>query len=99
SPPLPANLQSPSMPAAPGLFRLPEPHNEAVRNYAPGSPERDELRERLRELQSHQIEIPLVIGGEEVRTRDTFDAVMPHDKDHVLATVHKCAAPEADHAL
>ncbi len=87
------------MSAAPGLFRLPEPHNEAVRNYAPGSPERDELRESLRALQSHQIEIPLVIGGEEVRTGDTFDAVMPHDKDHVLATVHKGAAPEVDHAI
>ena len=51
------------MSSAPGLFRPPPPHNEPVREHAPGSPERNELRERLREMQSQQIEIPLIIGG------------------------------------
>jgi 1-pyrroline-5-carboxylate dehydrogenase len=81
------------------LFRVPEPHNEPVRDYAPGSPEREELRRRLDELQSRQIEIPLVIGGEEVRTGDTFEAVEPHNRSHVLATVHKGGAAEVDRAI
>jgi 1-pyrroline-5-carboxylate dehydrogenase len=81
------------------LFRVPEPYNEPVRNYAPGSPEREELRRRLDELQSQQIEIPLVIGGEEVRTGDTFAAVEPHNRSHVLAGVHKGGAAEVDRAI
>ena len=76
------------------IFRVPEPHNEPVRSYAPGTPERDELRRRLDELQSQQLDIPLLIGGEEVRTGDTFDAVEPHNRRHVLATVHKGGAAE-----
>src|ERR1700746_2806234 len=81
------------------LFRVPEPYNEPVRNYAPGSPEREELRRRLDDPQSQQREIPLVIGGERVRTGDTFDAVEPHNRSHVLATVHKGGAPEVDRAI
>jgi len=50
-------------------------------------------------MQSQQIEIPLVIGGEEVRTGDTFQSVMPHDKDHVLATVHSGAEAEVERAI
>ena len=70
------------------LPRLPEPYNEPVKSYAPGTPEREELRVRLAQMQAERIEIPCVIGGKEVRTGDTFEAVMPHDKDHVLADVH-----------
>jgi 1-pyrroline-5-carboxylate dehydrogenase len=81
------------------IFRAPDPHNEPVRSFAPGSPERDELRNRLRELESQQLDIPLVIGGEEVRTGDTFDAVEPHRRSHVLATVHKGGAPEVERAI
>src|SRR4051812_43729683 len=50
-------------------------------------------------MRSQPIEIPLVIGGEEVRTGDTFESVMPHDKAHVLATVHKGGAAEVDRAV
>ncbi|HEY8316971.1 MAG TPA: L-glutamate gamma-semialdehyde dehydrogenase [Gaiellaceae bacterium] len=82
-----------------GIFQVPEPHNELVRNYAPGSPEREELRVRLAELESQQIEIPLVIGGEEVRTGETFEAVEPHDRGHVLGTVHKGGAKEVERAI
>src|SRR5438874_6838093 len=74
--------------SAHGIFRLPEPVNEPVRSFAPGTPEREELRVRLAQMQSERIEIPLLIGGKEVRTGDTVEAVMPHDKDHVLADVH-----------
>jgi 1-pyrroline-5-carboxylate dehydrogenase len=82
-----------------GLFRPPTPQNEPVKSYAPGSPERAELQVRLAEMKSQQIELPLVIGGEEVRTGETFDAVMPHDRDHVLATVHKGGAADVDRAI
>ena len=54
---------------------------------------------RLQEMRSQQIEIPLVIGGEEVRTGDTFESVMPHDKNHVLATVHSGGAGEVERAI
>src|SRR4030088_751474 len=82
-----------------GIFRVPEPHNEPVRSYAPGSPEREELRVRLVEMESQQLELPLVIGGEEVWTGETFEAVEPHNRSHVLATVHKGAAQEVERAI
>ena len=85
--------------SAPGIFTLPQPVNEPVRDYAPGSREREELRVRLAEMQRERIEIPLVIGGEEVRTGDTFEAVMPHDKDHVLADVHKGGPEQVEQAI
>ena len=87
------------MSAAPGLFRPPPPENEPVKPYAPGSPEREELRVRLEQMRSEQIEIPLVIGSQEVHSGDTFEAVMPHDKDHVLAKVHKGGASHVDQAI
>jgi len=82
-----------------GIFRVPEPHNEPVLGYEPGSPERDELRRRLDELSSQRLDIPLVIGGEDVETGDTFEAVMPHKRSHVLADVHKGGAAEVDRAV
>jgi 1-pyrroline-5-carboxylate dehydrogenase len=85
--------------SAHGISRVPEPHNEPVLGYEPGSPERDELRRRLDELSAHRLEIPLVIGGEDVRTGDTFEAVMPHRRSHVLADVYKGGAAEVDRAI
>jgi 1-pyrroline-5-carboxylate dehydrogenase len=82
-----------------GIFRAPEPHNEPVLGYEPGSPERDELRRRLDELASQRLDIPLVIGGEDVETGDTFEAVMPHKRSHVLADVQKGGAAEVDRAI
>jgi len=81
------------------IFRVPEPYNEPVKSYAPGSPERAELQQRLREMESQQLEIPLVIGGDEVLTGDTFEAVEPHKRSHVLASVHKGGAPEVERAI
>jgi 1-pyrroline-5-carboxylate dehydrogenase len=85
--------------SAHGIFRVPEPHNEPVLGYEPGSPERDELRNRLDELSSQRLEIPLVIGGEDVETGDTFEAVMPHKRSHVLADVQKGTDAEVDRAI
>jgi 1-pyrroline-5-carboxylate dehydrogenase len=85
--------------SAHGIFRVPEPHNEPVRSYAPGSPEREELRLRLQQLESQQLEIPLVIGGERVHTGDTFETVQPHKRSHVLAEVHKGGPNEVERAI
>jgi 1-pyrroline-5-carboxylate dehydrogenase len=76
-----------------GVRRVPEPINEPNRSYAPGSPERAELKARLKSMAAERIDIPLVIGGKEVRTGATEKSVMPHDHQHVLAEYHK-ASPE-----
>jgi 1-pyrroline-5-carboxylate dehydrogenase len=83
----------------PGIFRPPPPRNEPVLGYEAGSPEREELRSRLLAMAAEPIEIPVVVGGEEIRTGDTFDAVMPHDKERVLAHVHKAGAAEVERAI
>ena len=85
--------------SAHGIFRVPEPHNEPVLGYEPGSAEREELRRRLDELSAQRLEIPLVIGGEEIKTGDSFEAVMPHKRSHVLADVHKGGTAEVERAI
>jgi 1-pyrroline-5-carboxylate dehydrogenase len=72
-----------------GVRRVPAPVNEPVKSYAPGSPERTELKARLKQMADERIEIPLIIGAEEVRTGELAQAVMPHDHKHVLADWHK----------
>jgi 1-pyrroline-5-carboxylate dehydrogenase len=72
-----------------GVRRVPLPVNEPVKSYAPASPERAELKARLKQMAGERVEIPLVIGGEEVRTGELAQAVMPHDHRHVLADWHK----------
>jgi len=74
-------------------MKIPTPVNEPVLSYAPGTRERTELKQSLKDLSGRQIEIPVVIGGKEVRTGKTIDAVMPHCHRHVLAKVHQ-ARPE-----
>jgi 1-pyrroline-5-carboxylate dehydrogenase len=85
--------------SGPGLFRPPPPTNEPIRDYAPGSPERAALKRRLDEMRRERLDIPSVIGGEEVRTGDTFEAVEPHSKASVLADVHKAGPAEVDRAI
>ena len=83
----------------PAIALPPEPRNEPVKDYAPGSPERAELQQRLRELERERIEIPLVIGGKDVKTGETFEAVMPHRKDHVLADIHSGGPAQVEQAI
>ncbi|TMM28303.1 MAG: L-glutamate gamma-semialdehyde dehydrogenase [Actinobacteria bacterium] len=83
----------------PAIALPPEPRNEPVKDYAPGSPERAELQQRLRELERERIEIPLVIGGKDVKTGETFEAVMPHRKGHVLADVHSGGPAQVEQAI
>lgn len=72
-----------------GIFRVPAPANEPIRSYAPGSPERASLKAQLEKMAGEQIEIPLIIGGKEIKSGNTANVVMPHDHQHVLATYHQ----------
>jgi 1-pyrroline-5-carboxylate dehydrogenase len=76
-----------------GNRRVPPPANEPVKSYAPGTPERTELKSRLASMAAERIEIPVVIGGKELRSGKLAQAVMPHNHSHVLADWHM-ATPE-----
>ena len=82
-----------------GCFRVPEPVNEPVKSYAPGSPEKKSLKAKLAELQKGEIEIPLIIGGEEVRTGRLGTCLIPHCHGHVLARYHKAGKAEVQKAI
>src|SRR4029450_5870833 len=76
-----------------GVRRVPQPVNDPNRSYAPGSPERAELKTRLSAMAAEKLDIPLVIGGKEVRRGRTAQAGMPHNHKHVLAD-YRLAGPE-----
>jgi 1-pyrroline-5-carboxylate dehydrogenase len=71
------------------------PVNEPVRDYAPGSQEREALRRELVRQQSHPVEVPLVIGGRDVRTGSPRPIRCPHDHERVLGRYHAATAEEA----
>ncbi len=77
-----------------GFFTLPQPYNEPVKAYLPGSPERAELKAEIERQSKAVAEIPLVIGGREVWTDRFGEVVMPHDHRHVLARY--CIAGEKE---
>ena len=81
------------------VVTVPDPQNEPIRDYAPGSPERETLKAKLDELLKEEIEIPLVIGGEEVRTGDTAPCVCPHDHGHRLGLFHQAGEREVARAV
>lgn len=80
-------------------FKLPIPVNEPVLTYAPGTPEKAELKRKLAELQSKQIEIPLIIGGKEIKTGKTAEIRTPHDHSKLLGVYHKAGTAEVKMAI
>src|SRR3954469_10872614 len=82
-----------------GTRRVPPPVNEPVKAYAPKSPERADIKGKLKEMAGERIDIPLVIGGREVRTGDTAQSVMPHDHAHVLGDYHKATTKHVEQAV
>jgi 1-pyrroline-5-carboxylate dehydrogenase len=66
------------------ISQVPIPENEPVLNYAPGSPERAEVQAMLAHLSGQDVDIPMYIGGEEVRTDDRLPLSPPHDHQHVI---------------
>jgi 1-pyrroline-5-carboxylate dehydrogenase len=82
-----------------GRRRVPPPTNDPIRSYAPGSTERASIKERLDTLIDEPVDIPIIIGGKEIRTGDTAPVVMPHDHHHVLGTFHKATPEHVRHAI
>jgi 1-pyrroline-5-carboxylate dehydrogenase len=82
-----------------GFFNVPQAKNEPVKSYAPGSPERAELKEMLKDMRSKQIDIPMYIGSEEVRTGNKIEINPPHDTAHVLGHYHQGDAKHVQMAI
>jgi 1-pyrroline-5-carboxylate dehydrogenase len=72
-----------------GIFRVPQPKNEPILSYAPGSAERTELKSALKEMLGSEAEVPMIIGGEEVRNGNLADIRCPHDHQHLLGRYHQ----------
>jgi 1-pyrroline-5-carboxylate dehydrogenase len=81
------------------IFQFDYPDNEAVKSYSPGTRERKQLSAELDRLTAEVTDIPLIIGGKEVRTGDTDVVVMPHNHQHKLAVYHKAGEKEVKMAV
>lgn len=82
-----------------GIFQVPIPDNEPVLNYGPGSPEKAKLKAALEKLMGQEIEIPLIIGGKEVRTGRFGSCVVPHNHRHRLGQFHQAGPEEVKAAI
>jgi 1-pyrroline-5-carboxylate dehydrogenase len=81
------------------IFNMERPANEPTFNYAPGCRERKELNAELDRLSAEVQDIPLIIGGKEIRTGKTGKVVMPHDHQHVLGNYHMAGEKEVKMAI
>jgi 1-pyrroline-5-carboxylate dehydrogenase len=77
-----------------GFFNVPKAVNEPVKSYAPGSPERAKVAETYKTMWNSQVEVPLYIGSEEIKTGNTKKMSAPHDHQHIVGVYH-----QADKAL
>jgi 1-pyrroline-5-carboxylate dehydrogenase len=82
-----------------GFFNVPAPINEPVKSYSPGSAERKELQQALKDARAKQIDVPMYIGAEEVRTGKTRKMSPPHDHQHVLGQFHEGDASHVEQAI
>lgn len=82
-----------------GIYNVPQPWNEPVKSYAPGSPERKELQAMLKELRSKETDVPMYIGGKEVRSNDKVRLAPPHDHKHTLGHFHKSSKEHVTQAI
>ena len=78
---------------------VPKPVNEPILSYAPGTPERAALKARIQDLKSQQIEVPLIIGGQEIKTGNMGEMRIPHDHNHVLGHYHMAGKKEVQMAI
>lgn len=81
------------------VFQIRKPENAQMKHYLPGSAERADLKDKLREMKQTDLDIPLIIGGKEVRTGKTGQCIIPHNKSHVLATYHMAGEKEVNMAI
>lgn len=81
------------------IYSIPRPQNEPVYAYAPGSAEKKLLKDELAKQLKEEIEIPLIIGGKEIKTGKTMKVVAPHDHKHVLGVCHLGGEKEVKQAI
>lgn len=82
-----------------GIFNVPVAANEPIYDYAPGTPEREALLASYKAQFNGQVDVPMYIGGEEVRTGNTGNLTPPHDHQHVIGTFHKGDASHVEAAI
>ncbi len=82
-----------------GFFNVPVPINEPVKNYAPGSPERKELQQALKDFRGQELDVPMYIGSEEVRTDKKKAMHPPHDHQHLLGYFHEGDVSHVEQAV
>ncbi|GAB3037628.1 L-glutamate gamma-semialdehyde dehydrogenase [Spirosoma pulveris] len=82
-----------------GTFNVPAPVNEPVKEYRPGSPEREALKKTLAEFRSTEKDIPMYIGGKEVRTDKKLRVAPPHDHQHTLGYFYEGEAEHVQNAI
>jgi len=82
-----------------GVFNVPTAHNEPVKSYAPGSPERVALKNTLAEMRAQELDIPMYIGGQEVRSEKKVRIAPPHDHQHTLGYFHKSEKKHIEQAI
>lgn len=82
-----------------GIYKVPVPVNEPVKQYASGSPERKELQAMLKTMRSKQIEIPMYIGGKEVKSNNKIRIAPPHDHKHTLGYFYKSEKKHIEQAI
>ena len=82
-----------------GVIKIPRPTNEPVMVFAPGSPEKVSLKSELTRMLGEEIEIPLIIGGKEIRTGNFAECRCPHDHNHLLGRYHKAGPDEITMAV
>jgi 1-pyrroline-5-carboxylate dehydrogenase len=80
-------------------FQLPEPINDPIRNYEPGSPDKALLKQTLVQMQGEEIEVPIIIGDQEIRTGNIAEMRAPHDHSIKLGVYHKAGEAEVKLAI
>jgi len=80
-------------------FTIREAVNEPIKEYRSNSPEKLSLKNKINELKSEVFDIPIIINGQEIRTEETGECVMPHNHKHVLAKYHKAGEKEVKMAI
>ncbi|SLM28207.1 Delta-1-pyrroline-5-carboxylate dehydrogenase, mitochondrial [Desulfamplus magnetovallimortis] len=81
------------------IFNLMQPKNEMMLTYLPGSREKQSLKNKITEMKSSVIDIPLIIDGKEIRTGKTGQCVIPHNHGHLLANYHMAGPEEMEMAI
>ncbi|WP_343487707.1 L-glutamate gamma-semialdehyde dehydrogenase [Allomuricauda sp. d1] len=82
-----------------GFFQVPTAINEPIKSYAPGTPEREEVLKQYKAYYNSQVEVPLYIGSEEIKTGDTHPMSPPHEHKHVVGQYHTAEKKHIEKAI